>query len=197
MLKSTAVSEKVLSQHLRDLQEKGLLSRCDAGYVTTEKGRDVLREHTFADQMRKQKLLKKLLVLQHVTRPSDLLGFESLPALLKISEKPLSLTRYEALALIEALEVTADRELDAQTAMKVYGDALRLLGAVLEPRSKSARLTMTLDLEQGFAAVEKQLGKEVEAEKDLQRRKKLETILHHFREERDSLADDLRRRFLH
>lgn len=45
LLKATDVSEKVLSQHLRDLQTKQLLVKSEKTYVTTDRGRAALEEH--------------------------------------------------------------------------------------------------------------------------------------------------------
>lgn len=196
LVKSTGVSEKVLSEHLRDLRGKGLLVRSETGYIVTNKGREALKELTFAEEMRKQKLVQRLLVVQKVVKKSDMLRFESVPALLGLSEKPLSLTRYEAIAVIEALEVRCDLDLDPYATVKAYEKALKLLGAAMESGTKSARLTVSLDLESGFAIAEKQLEREIEAEQDRHRREKLENILQQLKEERDSLMEDARKRFL-
>jgi predicted transcriptional regulator len=196
LLRSTGVSEKVLSEHLRDLQQKGLLVRSDNGYIATGKGKEVLNQLTFVEHMRKQRLMQKLLIDQKVAKKTDVLTFESVPVLLKLSQKPLTVTRYEALAVIEALEVTCDRDLDPNATMKAYKKALKLLGAAMGPGTKSARLTASLDLQRGFAIVQKQLEEEVEAAQDRKKRKKLEIILHQFKEQGDSLMEDVRKRFL-
>jgi hypothetical protein len=106
-----------------------------------------------AEEMLKQKFLRKLLVMQEVVHPRDLLSFESIKVLL--SQKPLTTTRYEALALLEGLEVTSDRELDSSTALKVYVNALRLLGAAMESGKPSAKLAVTLDLSKGIRSSRK------------------------------------------
>ena len=196
LLRSTAVSEKVLSEHLRDLQDKGLLVKSEQGYAATDKGREVLKELIFAEEMRKQRLTHKLLVVQKLVKKSDILAFESLPVLLKLSQKPLTVTRYEALAVIEALEVTSDRDLDPRATLKAYENALKLLSAAVGPGVTSATLTASLDLAKGFAIAEEQLNADIEAEQDRHKKRKLEIILQQFREQKDSLVEDARKRFL-
>jgi len=196
LVRSTGVSEKVLSEHLRDLQEKGLLVRSDKGYIATDKGREVLKELIFAEEMRKQRLMHRLLVVQKLVKKSDLLRFESIPVLLKLSQKPLTVTRYEALAVIEALEVRCDRDLDPAATVKAYEYALKFLSAAMGPRTKSARLTASLDLEKGFAIAEEQLKADIEGEQDHHKKEKLQTILQQFKEQGDSLMEDARKRFL-
>jgi predicted transcriptional regulator len=196
LVRSTGVSEKVLSEHLRDLQQKGFLVRSDNGYIATDKGREVLKELIFAEEMRKQRLMHRLLVVQKLVKKSDMLRFESIPVLLKLSQKPLTVTRYEALAVIEALEVRCDRDLHPAATMKAYENALKFLSAGLGQGVKSATLTASLDLAKGFAIAEEQLKADIEAEQDLHKKQKLEIILQQFKEQRESLMEDARKRFL-
>jgi DNA-binding Lrp family transcriptional regulator len=194
LVKSTGVSEKVLSEHLRDLQKAGLLTRSTTGYIATGKGLEVLKEVTFAEDMRKQKLAKKLLIGQKLASPKDPFTFESLGVLL-FDHEPLSRTRYQAQSVIEALDVTSDRELDADTRFRVYAAAVRMVAAALASERR-AKLTVTIDLEKGFDIVEKQLEEEINRERNDTKRKKLEAIHQQFRERRDANIEETRKRFL-
>jgi len=194
LLKSTGVSEKVLSGHLRDLRELALLSRSDSGYVVTNKGREVLRELTFVEDLRKQKLVRKLLVRQQVASLTDPITLESLKVKLS-GHEPLSRSRYQALAFVEAVDVTSDRELDSDISIKVYDNALKMAAAALGTE-KTATLTVTIDLDRGFALAEKRLEDEIKSQRDETKRKKLEAILQHFKERRDANVEETRKRFL-
>ena len=187
-------SDAGLSKALRRLISLDLLVPHQDRYVATEKGRQLVRKLTVAEEIRKQKLVQRLLVLQQMVRPSEILAFESLRALFK--QKPLTLTKYEALAVAEALEVTADRELDPDEALKLYASAINPTGTAISPARGSCRFVVSLDLNRGFDLVEKRLGRELEDEWNPDKRKKLEGILKQIRTQRPALIRDVHKRFL-
>jgi len=80
--------------------------------------------------------------------------------------------------------------------LKAYENALKLLSAAVGPGVTSATLTASLDLAKGFAIAEEQLNADIEAEQDRHKKRKLEIILQQFREQKDSLVEDARKRFL-
>jgi hypothetical protein len=61
---------------------------------------------------------------------------------------------------------------------------------------KTATLSITIDLDRGFALAEKRLEDEIKNQRDETKRKKLEAILHHFKERRDANVEEMRKRFL-
>jgi hypothetical protein len=188
------LSDAGLAKALRRLASLGLLAHDPNGYIATQEGRRLVRELTVAEEIRKQKLVQRLLVLQQMVRPSEIPAFESLRALFK--QKPLTLTKYEALAVAEALEVTADRELDPDEALKLYANAINMVGAAISPARTSCRFVVTLDLNRGFDLVEKRLARELEDECNPDKRKKLEGILKQIRTQRPALLRDVHKRFL-
>jgi hypothetical protein len=129
-----------------------------------------------------------------MVRPNEILAFESLRALFK--QKALTLTRYEALAVAEALEVTTDCELDPNEAVRIYASAINAAGAVTGPAKASCRFVITMNLNRGFNLVEKRLGRELEDECSPEKRKKLEGILKQIRTQRPALIRDVHKRFL-
>jgi len=192
--RQVGLSDAGLWKNLLKLESAGFLEKSQNRYVTTEKGREAVRGSILAEEVRKQKLVKSLLVLQQVVRPTEVFSFESLRILFK--QKPLTLTRYEALAVIEGLQVTSDSELDSTSSIKVYANILRILGATIERGKASSSLTVCLDLNKGFDLAERRLEREIEEEWDKARRKKLQTILTHIRNGRDALIRDVQKRFL-
>lgn len=183
-----------LAKDLRRLQSNGLVVTDDKGYTLTQKGREVMKQTSLAEEMRKQKLARKLVIGQKLASVKDPFTFESLNALL-FDHEPLSRTRYEAQAVTEALEVTCDRELDTDTDVRVYAAALKMIRAALGSE-RSAKFTVTIDLNKGFDIVERQLQEEINAERNDTKRKKLEAIRHQLKERRDASIEDTQKRFL-
>jgi hypothetical protein len=183
-----------LAKDLKRLVKGEMLSRGPNGYQTTEKGREAVRKLTLTDEMQKQRLVKKLLVLQQLVRPSEILGFESLKTLLK--QETLTLSRYEAFAVAEALEVSSNRQLEPSTAVEVYANAINLIGAAIEPGGSSCRVMITLDLNRGLDLVERRLENELQDEWDPERRRKLEAFVTQIRTRRPAVLQDIHKRFL-
>ncbi len=192
--KQLSLSDAGLAKNLRRLQSNGLVASGERGYSLTDKGAEITKQLSLAEEMRKQKLAKKLLIGQKLASPKDPFTFESLNVLLS-GHEPLSRTRYEARAVIEALDVTSDRELDTNTGVRVYAAALRMVAAALASERR-AKLTVTIDLDKGFDIVEKQLEEEINGEKNDTKRKKLEAIHRQLRERRDANIEETQKRFL-
>lgn|GEM_PF-5181726 len=189
-----AISDTGLAKALHQLTLSGFIAHERYRYVATQEGRDLVKEMTLTEEIRKQKLVQRLLVLQQLVRPNEILAFESLRALLK--QKDLTLTRYEALAVAEALEVTTDRELKPNEALKIYANAISTAGIITTPAKASCRFVVTMNLSRGFSLVEKRLMRELEDEYNPRKRKKLEEILEQVRTQRPALIRDAHKRFL-
>ena len=187
------LSDAGLAKNLRRLQSNELIISDERGYSLTEKGRELLKQLNLGEEMRKQKLVKKLLGRQELASYTDPITFESLRVRLSGLE-PLSRSRYQAVAFVEAVDVTSDRVLDSDTSIKVYDNALRMAAAALGTE-KTAKLTVTVDLDRGFELAEKQLENRIRNETDEAKRKKLEAILRQFKERRDANMDQMRKRF--
>jgi biotin operon repressor len=188
------VTDAGLAKNLRRLRSYGLVVSEEGGYSLTEKGRDVMIQIRLAEEMQKQRLTKKLLIGQKLASVKDPFTFESLNVLL-FHHEPLSRTRYEARAVIEALDVTSDRELDTDARFKVYAAALRMVGAALGSE-RGTKLTVSIDLDKGFDIVEKQLEEEINGERNRKKRNKLEAIYQQLKERRDACIEETRKRFL-
>ena len=189
-----SITSAGLAGNLQRLESGGLLARTENGYLLTDKGKEFLRGLTLAEEMRKQKLVKRLLILQELVHPREILSFGSLRAL--VSQEPLTPERYEALSVTEALEVTSDQEFDPNAIVKVYANTLKLLRNIITPDKPAARLSIAFDLRKGFDLARQQLEKELKEEKDENKKRKLQKILNKMEGQRDNMIKDAVKRFV-
>lgn len=187
------ISESGLAKSLDGLIRTGLVTRIEGGrYTATIDGLERARQLRREDDVRRQKLARKLRVLQNLVSPKELLGFENVRALL--SEKRRGLHAYEALALASALELSyllPKQELDSQAEVALYEQALKLLRLILRRKTASptgttesqnvenANITLTVrfSLEEGRLAVMRALMDDIDTAASPAEKQRLQAIM--------------------
>jgi len=184
--RTITISESGLAKNLNSLTHAGLITRLENGYYTaTPHGLERAKQLRREDDVRRQKLARKLLALQNLVSPKELIGFENVQALL--GRRRHGPHAYEALAVVSAFEIAYLTEciLTPTTEIGLYEQALQLLRRLPDNIS----LTIRFNLEEGYRMALRQLMNDVD--QGLAQEKTLEQF-----RQKDGIFLDIRERFL-
>jgi hypothetical protein len=150
--------------------------KVSGGYMTTREGEVVAHQVRLASESTRHKLARKLVILQKLVEPKEILRFEVVRAL---GDPPLTMRKYLALAIASSLEVAyLNPEMLAKDELNLYEQALDTVRALLHSKSqKTAGLIIRFNLEEGYNAVLHMLLEEIDLEKDAHRKTILVDIL--------------------
>lgn len=194
----TEISDTSLSNNLQALQERGLLMKVNGvGYMTTSEGGQVARQLRLVSEATRHKLARRLVILQKLVEPKELLTFETLRAL---SHPPKTLRTYLALAVASAIDISYLNEapLRVSDELRLYESALKAVKELLvaAPNHRQTGVIVRFDIDEGFDIVQTKLKEEIEAEKDESTKTKLTHILRQMQEKREALQQEATERFV-
>jgi len=196
---SAAISDAALSKDLEVLQERGFISKVPNGYVATKDGYVAAQQLRLASEVTRHKLARKLIILQKLIDPKELLGFETLRAMV---EPPDTLRKYLAMAIVSSVQIAYlhTDPLSASDEVKLYEQALKAVRELLkvDRSQKHAGLIVRFDIDEGFRAVVSELEHKVTVAGDAEKKKILSEILKKMSDpkNREDLLRDALERFL-
>ncbi|HXX72987.1 MAG TPA: hypothetical protein VEI80_04765 [Candidatus Acidoferrales bacterium] len=194
----TEISDTGLSNNLLALQERGLLMKVNGvGYMTTSEGGQIARQLRLVSEATVHKLARRLVILQKLVEPKELLTFETLRAL---SRPPKTLRSYLALAVASAIDISYLNEIPLHVLdeLRIYEAALKTAKELFlaNPNQKKVSVIFRVDLNEGFDIVAAKLKEEIEAEKDERTKMKLTHTLRQMQEKREALQQEATERFV-
>lgn len=194
----TSISDTGLSNNLETLQNRGLLMKVNGvGYMTTTQGGLVARQLRLVSEATLHKLARRLVILQKLVEPKELLTFETIRAM---SRPAKSLRTYLALAVASSIDISYlnDTPLHVSDELRLYESALRAVRELLfvSPNQKQAGIIVRFDLNEGYDTVLIRLKEEIEAENDEGTKTKLTRILRELQEKRAAFQQDAVDRFI-